>query len=333
MRIVVIGAVAAGTSAAAKARRNNENAQITVYEKDSYISYSGCGMPYYIGGEVKSASELAIRDAVFFKSRYNIDVMVKHEVKKIYPDEKILEILNLLTGEIFTDNYDKLIIATGASAVIPPIKGVDRPHVFTLRNLGDMNKIKKFVDLNNPKTAAVLGSGFIGLEVCENFKKLGIKVTLIEKMPKVSPNLDNDVSVYLKDVLIKNGISVYTNTSVNEITAGNVITSDKTSIPADIVLLAAGVKPNIQLVKNLRLEFGTSGAIIVDSKMQTSIKDIYACGDCIEQYHLVSGKRLYRPMGSTANKTGRIAGNNATGGNMEFGVFLAQVFSVFLKRQ
>src|SRR5659263_598813 len=179
MKIVIIGSVAAGTSAAAKARRNSENDQITIYEKDSYISYSGCGMPYYIGGEVKSIDELTPRDPAFFKSKYNVDIFTLHEVLSINPEEKSLKIKNLTTNEEFFNTYDKLVIATGASAVVPPINGYKKLNVFTLRNIGDMNKIKAFLDTTHPKTAAIIGTGFIGLEVCENLTRLGIKVTLI----------------------------------------------------------------------------------------------------------------------------------------------------------
>src|SRR5665647_31380 len=170
MRIVIIGAVAAGTSAAAKARRNSEDAEIVIYEKDSFISYSGCGMPYYIGGEVESVEELIPRDSVFFKSKYNVDIFTLHEVLSINANEKTLEVKNLSSGEVFADNYDKLVIATGARATVPPIKGAACTNVFTLRNINDMNRIKAFIDATSPKTAAIIGTGFIGLEVCENLK-------------------------------------------------------------------------------------------------------------------------------------------------------------------
>ncbi|MDD4312225.1 MAG: FAD-dependent oxidoreductase, partial [Eubacteriales bacterium] len=173
MKLIVIGAVAAGTSAAAKARRNSEELQITIYERDRFISYSGCGMPYYLGGEVERVEELAPRDPAFFLSKYNVEVKTEHEVLSIDPVAKSVTIKNLVTGELFSDSYDKLILATGARAVTPPIPGREQPHVFTVRNINDMLRIKAFLDANKPKSAAIIGTGFIGLEMCENLMRLG----------------------------------------------------------------------------------------------------------------------------------------------------------------
>ena len=330
MRIVIIGAVAAGTSAAAKARRNNEDAEIVIYEKDSFISYSGCGMPYYIGGQVEHADELTPRDPAFFKSKYNVDIKILHEVLSINPNEKSVEVRNLSSGVVFTDTYDKLVIATGARASAPPIKGKDASNVFTLRNIGDMNRIKAFIDVNSPKTAAIIGSGFIGLEVCENLKGLGIDVTLIERLPQVTPGLDSDMAVYVKDQLEKNGMTVLIGASANEITENGVKVDDGKEIKADMVLISAGVRPNTELAKLAGIELGIANAIKVDTKMRTNIKDIYACGDCIEQFHVVTGKPIYRPLGSTANKTGRIAGDSLTGGSLEFrGILGTGIFKIF----
>lgn len=330
MRLVIIGAVAAGTSAAAKARRNSEDAEIVIYEKDSFISYSGCGMPYYIGGAVKSAEELTPRNPAFFKNKYNVDILTLHEVLSIHPDEKLVKVKNLSTGVVFADRYDRLIIATGARAVIPPIKGADGENVFTLRNINDMNTIKKFIDVNSPKSAAIIGTGFVGLEMCENLKRLGMEVTLIEKLPQVTPGLDGDMAAYVKEHLEKNGVAVLINASVNEITKNGVVLSDGKTIQADMVLLSTGVRPDTELAAAAGIELGTTGAIKVDHKMQTSLKNIFACGDCIEHYHVVTGKPVYRPLGSTANKTGRIAGDSVTGGNLEFrGILGTGIFKVF----
>ncbi|MDI6619145.1 MAG: FAD-dependent oxidoreductase [Clostridiales bacterium] len=330
MRIVIIGAVAAGTSAAAKARRNNEGAEIVVYDKDNFISYSGCGMPYYIGGEVENADELTPRDPVFFKSKYNVDILTRHEVLSIDPDKKILNVKNLSTGEVFSDRYDKLVIATGARPIVPPIRGADRRHVFTLRNINDMNRIKTFVNENQPKHAAIIGTGFVGLEVCENLKKLGLEVTLLEKLPQVTPGLDSDMAVYVRDHIEKNGVSVLTGVSVTEIKEDSVVLSDSKGIHADMVLISTGVRPNTELAAAAGIELGVLNAIRVNTKMQTSQPDIYACGDCIEQFHVVTGKPVYRPLGSTANKTGRIAGDNVTGGSLEFkGILGTGIFKIF----
>ena len=330
MRLIIIGAVAAGTSAAAKARRNSEDSEIIIYERDSFISYSGCGMPYYIGGEVERASELTPRDPAFFKSKYNVDIFTLCEVICFNTYEKTLQIKNISTGEVFTDTYDKLIIATGARAVVPPIKGANGSNVFTLRNISDMFRIKAFIDENHPKSAAIIGTGFIGLEVCENLKGLGIYVTMIEKLHQVTPGLDSDMAVYVQEHLEENGIKVLTGALVNEITENSVILSDGISINSDMILLSAGVRPNIEIAKQAGIEIGITGAIKVDKKMRTNIKDIFACGDCTEQFHVVTGKSVYRPLGSTANKTGRIAGDSSTGGSLEFrGILGTGIFKIF----
>lgn len=330
MRLVIIGAVAAGTSAAAKARRNDENAEIIIYDKDSFISYSGCGMPYYIGGEVEDADTLIPRDPAFFKSKYNVDVLIQHEVLSIDYKNKNLEVRNLSTGESFYDRYDKLIIATGALAMKPSIKGIDHKNVFSLRNIIDMKRIKEYINSYSPKSAVIVGTGFVGLEVCENLKELGIDVTLIERLAQVTPGLDKDVAVYVEEHLKKKGVKVITNTTVTEIMENKVILNDGREVDTDFVLLSVGVKPNTELAKNAGIELGVTGAIKVDERMMTNIKDIYSCGDCIEQYHLVTNKPIYRPMGSTANKTGRIAGDVVTGGSLSFrGILGTGIFKVF----
>lgn len=330
MRIVIIGAVAAGTSAAAKARRNDETAEIVIYDMDQFISYSGCGMPYYIGGEVEEADKLTPRDPAFFKSKYDVLVKTEHEVLSIHPENKSLQIRNLVTKEEFTDSYDKLILATGASAIIPPINGVYASNVFTLRTIGDMNRMKTFVDATNPRNAVIIGTGFIGLEVCENLKKLGIDVTLVERLKQVTPGLDADMASYVEDHLKKNGVKVFTGLSAVKIEEKKVFLENGEVIEGDLILLSAGVRPNTELAVRAGVELGVTKAIKVNRRMMTNLPDVYACGDCIEQFHVVTEKPVYRPMGSTANKTGRIAGDVITGGNLSFrGILGTGIFQVF----
>lgn len=330
MRLIIIGGVAAGTSAAAKARRNDENAEITIYDKDGFISYSGCGMPYYIGGEVDEAEKLTPRDPAFFKSKYNVNIFIRHEVLSIDHINKTLNIKNLSTDEVIQDHYDKLIIATGASAIKPPVKGVDQKNVFTLRNIGDMKQIKAYINNYAPKSAVIVGTGFIGLEVCENLKELGIDVTLIERLPQVTPGLDRDIAIYVEEHLKKNDVKLYKGISVVEIQEDKVILEDGREVKADFVLLSTGVRPNTELAVKAGIELGATGAIKVNEKMMTNVKDIYSCGDCSEQFHAVTGKPVYRPMGSTANKTGRITGDVVTGGNLSFrGILGTGIFKVF----
>ncbi len=330
MRIIIIGAVAAGTSAAAKARRNNEDSEIIIYEKDSFISYSGCGMPYYIGRHIERIEELTPRNPAFFKSKYNVDILTRHEVLSIDPAKKTVEVKNLKSGDTITDSYDKLIIATGAKAVLPSIKGIENSDVFTLRNIVDMNRITEFINENKPQNAVIVGTGFIGLEVCENLVDLGIGVTLIEKLPQVTPGLDSDMALYVQEHIESKGVRLFKNSGVTEIMKDSVELSTGERIPSDIAIIATGVRPNVELAQKANIEIGRTGAIKVNNKMQTSIQDIYACGDCIEQYHLVTGKPVYRPLGSTANKTGRIAGDCVTGGTLEFrGVLGTGIFKIF----
>jgi len=318
MKIIVIGAVAAGTSAAAKARRNTEDAEITIYERDSFISYSGCGMPYFLGGEVAHAEELTPRDPAFFLSKYNVEIKTEHEVLAVSPGTKSLSVRNLRTGEFFTDVYDKLIFATGARATTPPIPGREGAHVFTLRNINDMLAIRAFLDERKPKSAAIVGTGFIGLEMCESLKQLGIAVTLLEKLPQVTPGLDPDMAVLVEEHLKKNGVTVLTGVSIAEITKDSVVLADGTITPAELTLLSTGVRPNGELAADAGVRLGASGAILVNERMETNLPDVFACGDCIEQFHVVTGKQVYRPLGSTANKTGRIAGDCATGGMLRY---------------
>lgn len=330
MRIVIIGAVAAGTSAAAKARRNREDAEITVYEKDSYISYSGCGMPYYLGGEVENADALSPRDPDYFKSKYNVDIRIRHEVSAIDPVAHTVTVKNMDTGEVFTDTYDKLVIATGARASMPPIAGANLPHVFTLRTIGDMHRIKAFLDQRKPNSVAIIGTGFIGLEVCENLKGLGMAVTLLEKLPQVTPGLDTDMAEHVQAHLEKNDVTVLTGVSIEEITAEGVRLANGQNICADMVLVSTGVKPNTELAAAAGITLGVANAIRVNARMQTNFPDIYACGDCIEHTHLITSKPVYRPLGSTANKTGRIAGDSLTGGDLAFrGILGTGIFRVF----
>lgn len=318
MKIIVIGAVAAGTSAAAKARRNTEEAEITIYERDNYISYSGCGMPYFLGGEVEKAEELTPRDPAFFKSKYNVEIKTRHEVLAIDHANKRVSVKNIDTGEEFFDKYDKLIIATGARAVTPPIPGREQKHVFTLRNINDMLRIEAFLAEQKPKSAAIIGTGFIGLEMCESLTRLGISVTLLEKLPQVTPGLDPDMAIHVEEHLKKSGIAVKTGVSITEITGDGVVLADGTTIPAELTLLSTGIRPNSKLASAAGVALGASGAILVNERMETNLPDISACGDCTEQFHLVTGKQVYRPLGSTANKTGRIAGDCITGGNLRY---------------
>lgn len=330
MKLIVIGAVAAGTSAAAKASRNDKTMEIVIYERDSHISYSGCGTPYYLGGHIKEVEDIAPRDPQYFKETYNIDIKIRHEVLKIDAHKKMVQVKNLKTNQVFEDHYDKLIVATGARSFIPPIPGRELKHVFALRSVNDMLAIEKFIQTNKPKKAAIIGSGFIGLELAENFHAIGLGVSLIEKMPQVSPSLDADMAQLVEAHLKEKGVQVLTNQGIVEINEKGVVLEGNGTVFAELVIIATGVKPNVELAKEAGVKLGVTGAIAVDDYMQTNIKDIYAAGDSMEEKHIVTGKAVYRPLGSTANKTGRIAGDNASGGNEKFpGIVGTAIYQIF----
>lgn len=334
MKIIIIGGVAAGTSAAAKARRNNENAEIKLFDADSDISYSGCGLPYFIGTKVESREQLVPRDAAFFKQKYNVDVYIQHQVLEIQTHTKVIIVKNLVTQEIFQQQYDKLVIATGAKSVVPGIEGIDKANVFSLRNVNSADRIREQVLTTNPKSAVIVGSGFIGLEMAESLATRGIGVSVVEMAQQVMPALDHDIGIYVADHLVKKGIQVIVNDSVIRLEGSPLVTKvilkSGKEIDTDFVVMAVGVKPNVELAQQAGVELGPTGAIKVNSKMQTNIEDIVACGDCAESYSLITKKPLYRPLGSTANKMGRIAGDQITGGDFEFrGILGTGIFKVF----
>lgn len=316
MRIVIIGAVAAGTSAAAKARRNDDFAEIVIYERDQDISYSGCGLPYFIGDEIKDIEELTPRDAQFFEDKYDITVKTQHEVTHVNMIHKRLTIKNLLTGETFNDHFDKLILATGARPFVPKIEGIAQDHVFFLRNVQNAIAIKTFIQTKKPKTAIIAGTGFIGFEVLENLLPWNIKVKVVEVMDKITPNLDVDMATLLENKLLEKGVEIIKGTGITEIHEDCVTLSNGKVEDADMVILATGVRPNVDLAKAMGLRLGTTGAIWVDDTMRTSHPDVYAAGDCIETYNSITKQAVYRPLGTTANKTGRIAGDNISRDNI-----------------
>lgn len=330
MRILVIGAVAAGTSAAAKARRNNDEAEIVIYEKDLDISYSGCGLPYYIGGEIENLDELTPRNPTFFKKKYGIDIFTGHEVTSIDSQLKQLHVKNLSTGEEFVDTYDKLIIATGATPFIPPVHGLECEHVFFLRNVQSAKRIRQFIDSAKPKHAVIAGTGFIGFEMLENLMAKNISVTIVEKQPKITPNLDADMAAFLETTLLKKNVSIIKNVGIKEVANGYIVLDNGQQLECDMVIMATGVRPNVSLAQAAGVLLGVTGAIKVNTKMETNVSDIYACGDCIETFSVITGKPVYRPLGSTANKTGRIAGDVVTDGPLQYkGNLSTWIFKLF----
>ncbi|OOB79832.1 MAG: dehydrogenase [Epulopiscium sp. Nele67-Bin002] len=314
VRIIVIGAVAAGTSAAAKARRNNDAAEIVIYEKDLFISYAICGMPYFIGGEVEDIDELTPRDVEFFKKKHNIDVFIGHEVIDVDVDLKTVTVKNLTTQTIIVDKYDKLVFSTGATVAKPNIEGLDKPNVFFLRTIANAQDIKHYIKVNNPKNAIVVGSGFVGFEIMENLMHLGVDVTLLDAADKLTKNLDADMAKYLEKILLGKNVKVLTSQHITQITDEGIKLANNTTLATDMIIMATGVRPNVDLAKSVGIVIGEMGGIKVDRHMKTNIDDVYACGDCIETFSRVTGGVVYQAMATVANKTGRIAGDNLTGG-------------------
>lgn len=320
-RLVIIGAVAAGTSVGAKARRNDEEIEIVVYDRDSDISYSGCGIPYYVGGLVADAVELHPRDPRWFAKRYAMDIRTGHEVLAVDHPSKTIRVLDLATDTEFSDTYDTLVLATGARSIVPPIPGVEAPGVFTARNVQDAETIRSWILNRHPKTAVVVGSGFIGLEMNEQLTESGIQVSVVERLPQVMPALDADMAFRVQEELVRHGVAVRLGRTATAIdatddTVTGVRLDNDELLPADLVILSVGVRPDTALALQVGAELGPTGAIKVDPQMRTTVADMYAVGDAAESFSAITGSPLWRPLGSTANKMGRIAGDAITGGSL-----------------
>ncbi|WP_087973186.1 FAD-dependent oxidoreductase [Oceanobacillus rekensis] len=330
MKIIIIGSVAAGTSVAAKARRNDENAEITLYNADYDISYSICGIPYFLGGEVDELESLTPRSAAWFKKRYNVDIFTRHEVTTIDSENKKVTVKNLDTYEIKEDSYDTLVFATGATPITPNITGADKEHVFQVRTIQNTANIDSFMRANNPKKITIIGAGFIGLEVAEQLKHKGLEVTIIQRSDQIMPHLDKDMARRVEEHVRSNGVNLLLNEEASTISESVVETKSGKTIESDMVILATGVRPNTKLAQEMGIELGASGAVKVNNKMQTNLPDVYAVGDVAESFSVITGEPIYRPLGSTANKMGRIAGDVITGGDLEHrGILGTGILRVF----
>ncbi|MGG3572253.1 FAD-dependent oxidoreductase [Bacillus gobiensis] len=330
MKIIIIGSVAAGTSVAAKARRNDENAEITVYNADYDISYSICGIPYFLGGGVDELKALTPRNAPWFKKRFNVDIFTRHEVTKVDAEQKKVTVKNLDTDEIKEDSYDTLVFATGATPITPNIPGVDKKHVFHVRTIQNTFAIDRYMQENEPKKVTIVGAGYIGLEMAEQLTHKGLEVTIIQRSNQVMPHFDKDMAFRVEEELLKHGVNLLLNEEASYISDNTVETKSGKVIESDLVILAVGVRPNTKLAKEIGAELGNTGAIAVNTKMQTNIPDVYAVGDVAESFSVITEKPIYRPLGSTANKMGRIAGDVITGGNLEHrGILGTGILRVF----
>jgi NADPH-dependent 2,4-dienoyl-CoA reductase/sulfur reductase-like enzyme/rhodanese-related sulfurtransferase len=341
-RIVIVGGVAAGPKAASRARRRDPSAEITIIERGKLLSYAGCGLPYYVEGAVTELHDLmstavgVVRDTAFFKSVKDVHVLNETLVEEIDRDRKVVKAVRIPTGERFEVPYDKLVLATGGTPIEPPLAGADLNHVFRLYHPDDALAMREAVERGGIKQAVLIGGGLIGMETAEALTAHGLEVTIVEMLDQLLPAmLDGEMAAFLEKYLRGRGIHIRLNEKVTALegdAAGNVTQVQTTNgtIPAQLVLLAIGVRPNAQLGKAAGLALGPTGAIAVNDHLQTSDPDIFAGGDCVENIHLVSGKKAFIPLGSTANKHGRVIGDNVTGGNTAFrGVTGTTVFKIF----
>jgi NADPH-dependent 2,4-dienoyl-CoA reductase/sulfur reductase-like enzyme len=332
---VVIGGVAAGMSAASKARKLRSDIEIFVFEKSGHISYGACGLPYFISDVIKSPEDLVAYDAKFFKEKRDIDVFLYHEVIAIHPSKQSVLVKNLKTGAENEYQYDKLAITTGARAFVPKIKGIEIKGIFTIKTLQDGIETKDFIRKNVPKRALIIGAGHIGLEMAEALSMVGMDVTIAEREPNILGTMDDEISKIVEEGLVRNGIKLFKSTSVREFISKNgsvreAILDNSESINVDIVIVSIGDRPNSEIAKEAGIETNQMGAIKVNQRMETNVPAIYSAGDCAMAYHQVLERQVYFPLGTTANKQGKVAGENMAGGNASFkGIVGTSVLKVF----
>lgn len=302
-KIVIIGGVAGGMSAATRLRRLNEIDDIVIFEKGPYVSFANCGLPYYIGGDIKKRDSLIVQSSAALKKRFNLDIRENSEVIEINSEEKTVYVKS--EGEIYTESYDKLILSPGAKPFIPPISGLETTNnIFTLRNIPDVDKIVEYIDDFEPKTATIIGAGFIGLEMAENLANRGLSVTIVEKAPHVLPTIDTEMAAFVNEELIKHKINVITNVAAIKFHNDTILLETDEILQSDLTILSVGVQPETTLAKNTGISLGLRDAILVDENYETSIKDIYAVGDAIVVKNQL-GKDALISLASPANRQGR----------------------------
>ena len=321
MKVIIIGGIAAGMSAAAKFKRLSPNDDVVVYEKGDIVSFGACGLPYYVGGFFDDSNEMIARTPEAFREA-GVEIHTKHEVTNVDFSNKKVTVKNLNTNEVLEESYDKLMIASGARAIIPPIKNIDLENVVTLKSMDDGDKLRELMAKDEYKKVAIIGAGFIGLEAVEAAKHRGKEVTVIQLQDRVLQEVfDKDITDLLEEELRDKGINLLLSETVVELIGeGKVskVKTDKREIDADIVILATGVKPNTDFLKSDEIKMLRNGAIVVDSYGRTSVEDVYSAGDCATINNLITGKESYVPLATGANKLGRIVGENLAGQNNSF---------------
>ncbi len=317
MKVVIIGGVAGGASAAARLKRLDERAEIIVFERSGFVSYANCGLPYYIGGTIAEERELTLQTPESFWNRFRIRVKTKHEVLAIDPAAKTVTVKDLSTGKTFTESYDKLVLSPGAMPTRPPLPGIDSERIFSLRTVEDTLRIHDYVRREKPQSAVLVGGGYIGIEVAENLRELGLDVTIVQRPKQLMNTLDYDMATFVHAKLREKGIRLELGRSVSGFKErdGQILTliDGQDPLPADLVLLAIGVTPDSGLAKQAGLALGIKGSIVVNDRMETSAPDIYAVGDAVQVKHAVTGQDALIALAGPANKQGRIAADNICG--------------------
>lgn len=317
MKTIIIGGVAGGASAAARLRRLDEAAEIIILERGEFISFANCGLPYFIGGEITDRKMLTLQTPSSFKARFNIDVRVFSEAIKISPDTKTVTVKNLNTGTTYEEGYDNLILSPGAEPIKPNIVGIDGDNVFTLRNIPDTLKIKSYIETTEPKSAVVVGGGYIGVEMAENLAKAGLEVSIVELADHLIAPLDFDMAADVHRYIKEKGIRLYLNNGVKAIDGGKIFFRNG-EISADMVIMSVGVRPETSLAKDCGIALNSRGSIVVDSRMRTNIPNIFAVGDAVEVNNYVTKAAAFIPLAGPANKQGRIAADNIAGFDSEY---------------
>lgn len=312
MKTLIIGGVAGGASAAARLRRLDEAADIIVLERGEYVSFANCGLPYYIGGVITNPNNLTLQTPESFRARFNIDVRVNSEAVKIDPESKTVTVKNLSSGEIYAENYDNLILSPGAEPIRPDIDGIDSKIVFTLRNIPDMLKIKEYIQKQKPRSAVVIGGGYIGVEMAENLKEAGLEVSVAELADHLIAPLDFDMAADVHRYIKLKGIGLYLNNSVKAID-GHTVVLQNGKVNADMVILSVGVFPETALAQECGIKTNRRGSIIVNRQMKTNVPNIYAVGDAAESEDFITKTPAFIPLAGPANKQGRIAADNIAG--------------------
>lgn len=321
MNVLVIGGVAAGTKTAAKLKRENRDFNVTLITKGENISYAGCGLPYYVGGVIEDKSDLIVNTPKSFSELTQVEVKTSVEALEIDRDKKIVKAFDIQNKEEIIFNYDKLVIATGADPIKPPIEGIDLEGVYYMRTPEDAIAVREVVETNNVKRAVVVGGGFIGLEVAENLHEMGVKTTLVEAMDHIMPGFDDEVSSYVENELIENGIMVLTGERLTSIEGDEKVSkvrTDKRAMKADMIVMSVGIRANSNIAETCGLELEANKTIKVNEYMQTNDGNIYAVGDCVTVKNILSGKPAWSPMGSSANKEGRCLAKTLAGKKTEF---------------